>query len=82
MSSNQLTIVIVENIPEQKEPDVSAISEIHEEQVKLEKGYYCCVYVMLRFLNQVGFYSKEEQADVEDDPDEEQMDNINIYNEM
>ena len=33
LSSNQLTIVIVENILEDKEPDVSATDEIHEEQV-------------------------------------------------
>ena len=50
MSLNQLTIVIVDNIPEEKEPDIYAIVEIHEEQVKLENGYYCCVYVILRFL--------------------------------
>ena len=47
ISSNQLTIVIVENIPEEKEPEVSAIPEIPEEKAELEKGYYCCVYVML-----------------------------------
>ena len=40
MSSNQLTIVIVENIPEEKEPEVSAIPEIPGEQVESEKGYY------------------------------------------
>ena len=38
LSSNKLTIVIVENIPEEKEPEVSEIAEIPEEQVKLEKG--------------------------------------------
>ena len=37
MSSNQLTIEIVEKIPEEKEPEVSKIAEIPEEQVKLEK---------------------------------------------
>ena len=47
LSLNQLTIMIVEKIPEEKEPEVSKISEIPEEQVELEKGYYCCVYVML-----------------------------------
>ena len=49
MSSNQLTVVIVEKIPEEKEPKVSEISEILEEKVELEKLYYCCVYVMLGF---------------------------------
>ena len=37
ISLNQLTIVIVEKIPEEKEPEVSEIAEIPEEQVKLEK---------------------------------------------
>ena len=49
LSSNQLTIVIVEKMSEEKEPEVSVIPEIPEEQVGLEKGYYCCVYVMLMF---------------------------------
>ena len=33
LSSNQLTVVIVEKIPEEKEPEVSEIAEILEEQV-------------------------------------------------
>ena len=49
MSSNQLTVVIVEKIPEEKEPEVSEISNIPEDQVELEKEYYQCVYFMLRF---------------------------------
>ena len=49
LSSNKLTILTVEKIPYEKEPEVSAITEIPEEQVKLDKGYYCCVYFMLRF---------------------------------
>ena len=48
-SSNQLTIVIVDKIPEEKEPEVSAISEIPEDQVGLKKGCHFCVYAMLRF---------------------------------
>ena len=46
LSSNQLTVVIVEKIQEEKEPEVSEISKITKEQVELEKGYYICVYVM------------------------------------
>ena len=38
-----------------------------------------CVYVMLQFLKEVGIDSKEEQVDAEDDPDEEEMDDINLY---
>ena len=64
MSLNKLTVVIVEKIPEEKEPEVSEISEIPEEQVELEKGYYCCVYAMLLFKKEVGIDSKKEQADV------------------
>ena len=37
LSSNQLTAVIVEKIQEEKEPEVSEIYEIPEEQVKFEK---------------------------------------------
>ena len=33
LSSTQLTVVIVEKVPEEKEPEVSEISEIPEEQV-------------------------------------------------
>ena len=49
LSSNQLIIVIVEKIPVGKEPEVSTIPEIPEDQVEKEKGYYRCVYVMLQF---------------------------------
>ena len=81
LSSNQLTIVIVEKILEEKEPEVSAIPEIPEEQVKLEKGYYRCVYVMIRLKKEVVVDSKEDQADVEDNPDEEDTDDVNLDNE-
>ena len=35
LSSNQLTIVILEKIPEEKEPEVSKTAEIPEEKVEL-----------------------------------------------
>ena len=60
------------------EPEVSTIPEIPEDQVELEKGYYRCVYVMLQFKNEVGVDSKEDQAGVEDDPVEEEMDYVNL----
>ena len=47
----------------------------------MEKGYYRCVCVMLRFLKGVDVESKEGQADVEDDPDEEDMDDANLDDE-
>ena len=80
LSLNQLTVVIVEKIPVEDDPKVFTISEIPEDQVKKEKGYYCCVYVILHFKKEVGAGIKKEQADVEDDPDEEEMDDINLDN--
>ena len=47
LSSNQLTVVIVDKIPVEEEPEVSTITEILEDQVEKEKEYYLCVYVML-----------------------------------
>ena len=38
LSSNQLTFVIVENISEEKEPEIFVIPEIPEEQDDSEKG--------------------------------------------
>ena len=78
---NQPTIVIVENILEEKETEVFAILEIPEEQVKLEKGYYSCVYFMLRLKKQFGVDSNYYQADMQDNPDEEDMDDDNIDND-
>ena len=46
---NQLTIVIVEKSPIEEEPEVPTITEIPEEQVTSEKGYYHGVYVILNF---------------------------------
>ena len=40
ISSNQLTVVIVENIPVKEEPEVSTITEIPKDQVEKDKGYY------------------------------------------
>ena len=37
---------------------------------------------MLQFKKEVGVDSKEEQVDVEDDPDEEDMDNANLDDKM
>ena len=57
------------------------IPEIPEDQVKKEKVYYFCVYIMLQFKKEVGVEIREEQADVEDDPDEEEMEDVNIDDE-
>ena len=62
LSSNQLTVVIVDKIPVEEEPEVSTIPEILEYQVEKQKGYYRCVYVLLQFIKEVSVDSKEEQT--------------------
>ena len=81
LSSNQPIVVIVEKIPVEEEPEVSTIPEIPRDQVEKEKGYYRCVYVMLQFKKEVSIYSNVEQADVEDDPNEEEMEDKNLGKE-
>ena len=54
----------------EEEPEVSTIPKIPEEQVELDKGYYRCVYFMLKFKKEVSVDIKEEQVDVEYDRDE------------
>ena len=56
--SNQLAILIVENIPVEEEPKVYTIPEIPEDQIKKYKGYYHFFYVILRFKKDVGVDSK------------------------
>ena len=60
MPSNQLTIVIIEKNPKEKEPEVFAITDIPEEQAEPEKGYYFCIYVMIWFKKEVVVDSKVE----------------------
>ena len=60
---------------------MSTIPEITEDNVEKLKGYYRCVYVLIEFKNEDVFDSKEEQAEVENDPDEEEMDDVNIDDE-
>ena len=81
LSLNQLTFVVVDKIPVEEEPLVSTIPEIPEDEVEKEKGYYWCVYVLLHLKNEDGVDSKDEQAELENDPDEEEMDNVNIDDE-
>ena len=65
----------------EKEPKVPTNPDIPEEKVTLEKGYYNCVYVMLHFKKEVSVYRKEGQEDVEDDPDEEEMEDVRLDGE-
>ena len=53
ISSNQFTIVIVEKILEEKEPEVFINLDIPEDQDTLEQRYYFYVYVMLWFKKEV-----------------------------
>ena len=53
LSSNQLTIVIVEKITDETDAKIFTNPEIPEEQLRMEKGYYQCVYVMLCFNKEV-----------------------------
>ena len=73
--------MIVDKIPVEEEPEVSTIPEIPEDQVEKQKGYYRCVYVLLQFKNEVSVDSKEEQKELENDPHEDEMDDVNIDDE-
>ena len=54
LSSNQLTVVIADNILVEEEPEVSTIPEITENNFEKQKGYYRCVYVLLKFKKEGG----------------------------
>ena len=60
---------------------MSTITEILEDIVESHKGYYVCVYVILQFKTEEKNYNKEEQMELENDPDEEDKDDINIDDE-
>ena len=57
---------------------MSTIPEIPEDIVESHKGYYVCVYVILHFKTEDKIDNKEEQMELEIDPDEEEKDDINI----
>ena len=78
LSLNQLTVVIAHNILVEEEPEVYTIPEIPEDNAEKQKGYYRCVYVLLQLKTEEKIDSKEEQTELENDPDEEDMDDINI----
>ena len=54
ITSNQLTAVIVENSPVEKELRVPTIPEIPDEKFPSEKVYYHGVYVMIHFNKEDG----------------------------
>ena len=70
LSLNQLTIVIAHEIMMEEAPEVSTIPEIRDDNVEKQKGYYRCIYVLLQFKMEDKNDSKEEQTELENDPDE------------
>ena len=78
LPSNQLTVVTAHKIPVEEAPEVSTIPEIPEDNVEKQKGYYRCVYVLLQFKMEDKIDSKEEQKELENYPDEEEIDDVNI----
>ena len=60
MTSNQLTILIVENSPVEKELEVPTITEIPDDTFTSEKVYYHGVYIMLYFNKEDGVDRKYE----------------------
>ena len=64
-----------------EEPEVPTNSEIPKVKVTLEKGYYQGVYTTIYFKKKVVVDMKEYQADVEDDTDEEEMEDLKFGDE-
>ena len=60
---------------------MSMIPEIPEDIVESHKGYYVCVYVILHLKTEDKIDNKEDQMELEIDPDEEEKDDINIEDE-
>ena len=81
LSSNKLTVVAAHEILVEESPLVSKIPEIPEDIVESHKGYYVCVYVILQLKTEDKIDNKEEQMELENGPDEEEKDDINIDNE-
>ena len=71
LSSNQLTVVTPHEILVEEAPLVSTIPVIPEDKNESHKGYYVCVYVILQFKMEDKIDNKEEQMELENDPDEE-----------
>ena len=81
LSLNQLTITTAHNILVEEAPEVSTIPEIPEDNVLKQKGYNRFVYVLLQFKTEEEIDSKEEQIELDHDPDEEEMGEVHIVDE-
>ena len=73
LTLNRLTIVTLDKILMTEETEVTTISMIPDKTVNLDQVYYHGIYFLLHFKRQEYSYSKDDQADMEADPDEEQM---------
>ena len=73
LTSNILAAVVVGRIPVTKEAELPTIYDIPYKIVDLEKGNYHFFYVLLQFSKDGSADSKEEQVDMEEDPDEDDM---------
>ena len=81
LSSNQLTVVTAHEILVEEAPEVSTIPEIPDDNVESHKGYYRCVYVLLQLKTEDEIDNREEQAELENDLDEEEKDDVNFDGE-
>ena len=61
---------------------MSTIPDIPVDNIESRKGYYQCVYVLLQFKTGDKTDNKEEHTELENDPDEEKMYDVNIDDEM
>ena len=59
LSLNQLTVVIADKILVEEEPEVSTITDIPEDNMEKQKGYYRSVYVIPRLKMEEEIDSKK-----------------------
>ena len=81
MTFNQLTTMILDNSLMEEETKVPMIPEIPKEKVTSDKVSYDGVYVILNFNKEDGVERREEQLDVEQNPDEEDTEDVKLDDE-
>ena len=81
LSSNQLSVVAAHEILVEEAPLLSTIPVIQIDKKEIHKGYYVCVYFILQFKTEDEIYNKEEQMELDIEPNEEEKDDINIDDE-
>ena len=75
ISSNQLVIVVIRSEVEE-EIELRQVEMIPE--VREEFGCYHWVYIHLHFIKQDGLYKKEDQVSVYPEPDEEDIQDVEL----